>query len=63
MKSFFYYLVEDLSFWQAFLFSLWAFFICHFKVYEFFQTLTSEWLRESLKQCNFEPPRLETKDL
>jgi hypothetical protein len=40
-----------------------AFFICHFKVYEFFQTLTSEWLKESLKQCDFELPRPETKDL
>jgi hypothetical protein len=42
---------------------LWAFFICHFKLYEFFQTLTSEWLKESLKQCDFELPILETKDL
>jgi len=32
-------------------------------VYEFFQTLTSEWLKESLKQCDFELPRPETKDL
>jgi hypothetical protein len=31
-------------------------------VYEFFRTSTNEWLKESLKQCDFELPRLETKD-
>jgi hypothetical protein len=29
----------------------------------FFQTLISGWLKESLKQTNFEPPRLKTKHL
>jgi hypothetical protein len=29
----------------------------------FFQTLIGAWLKKSLKQTNFEPPRLETKHL
>lgn len=61
-EEFFYCLVQDLSFWQAFLLSLWTFFICCNKVCEIFQTLISEWLKESLKQCDFEPSRQETKD-
>jgi hypothetical protein len=61
-EEFFHCLVQDLSFWQAFLLSLWTFFICCNKVCEFFQTLINEWLKESLKQCDFEPSRQETKD-
>ncbi len=41
---------------------LWTFFICCNKVCEFFQTLISEWLKESLKQCDFEASKQETKD-
>jgi hypothetical protein len=32
-------LVEVFSFWQAFILSLWSFFICCHKVFEFFLTL------------------------
>jgi hypothetical protein len=37
--------------------------VCCCKGCDFFQTLTGGWLKESLKQIDFEPPRLETKHL
>jgi hypothetical protein len=33
------------------------------KAREIFPTLIGEWLKESLKQCDFKPPRPETKNL
>jgi hypothetical protein len=41
---------------------LWSFFTCC-KGCDFFQTLIGGWLKGSLKQTDFEPPKLKTKHL
>lgn len=62
-EEFFYYFVQNLFFWQTFLLLLWSLFACCCKGCNFFQTLIGGLLKESLKQTNFETPRLKTKDL
>jgi hypothetical protein len=62
-EEFFDCLAENLSFWQAFLVLIWSFFACCCEGCDFFQTLIGGWLKESLKQTYFEPPRLKTKYL
>jgi hypothetical protein len=37
--------------------------MCCYKGYDFFQTLIGRWLKKSLKQTNFGPPKLKTKHL
>jgi hypothetical protein len=62
-EKFFYYLTQNLSFWQTFFLLLWSFFACCHKGCNFFQTLIGGLLKESLKQIDFEALILETKDL
>jgi hypothetical protein len=62
-EEFFDCLVQNLSFRQAFLLLIWSFFAYCRKGCDFFQTLIGGWLKESLKQTYFEPPRLKTKYL
>ncbi len=62
-EEFFYYLAQNLSFWQTFPLLLWSFFTCCHKGCNFFQTLIGGLLKESLKQIDFEAPRLEIEYL
>jgi len=62
-EIFFYCLAQNLSFWQTSLLLLWSLFACCHKGCKFFQTLIGGLLKESLKQIDFEAPKLETKDL